>query len=128
VNILFEENGKLYRFDGYEESPPEFKQGEPGFCYLEQVDPTSLKPLGKQEAVHVHDCLRAIAEIRNEIMETAPCIDVVELFECIQSLRKLQKQSKKGFSHPAGALFVFERENQLDALLSRINKLTGGAE
>ena len=124
MNILFEENGKLYRFEGYEDTPG-FKEG---FCFLEQIKSTSLKPLGKYEEVSVCDCLRAIAEIRNEILETAPCIDVVELFECIQSLRKLQKQSKKGFSHPAGALFVFERENQLDALLSRINKLTGGAE
>jgi hypothetical protein len=128
VNILFEENGKLYRFDGYEESPPEFKQGEPGFCYLEQVDPTSLKPLGKQEAVHVHDCLRAIAEIRNEIMESSPCIDFIELFECIQALRKLQKQSKKGLEKPAYQMIVDEREDKLDTLLSRINKLTGGAE
>ncbi len=124
MNILFEENGKLYRFDGYEDTPG-FKEG---FCFLEQIKSTSLEPLGKQEAVHVHDCLRAIAEIRNEIMESSPCIDFIELFECIQALRKLQKQSKKGLEKPAYQMIVDEREDKLDTLLSRINKLTGGAE
>jgi hypothetical protein len=127
VNILFEENGKLYRFDGYEESPPEFKQGEPGFCYLEQVDPTSLKPLGKQEAVHVHDCLRAIAEIRNEILETAPCIDFVEFFELVKAMRATQRKLSSS-EHKAQAMITLDHENKVDALLSRINKLTGGAK
>lgn len=127
MNILFEENGKLYRFDGYEESPPEFKQGEPGFCYLEQVDPTSLKPLGKQEAVHVHDCLRAIAEIRNEILETAPCIDFVEFFELVKAMRATQIKLSSS-AHKAQAMITLDRENKVDALLSRINKLTGGAK
>jgi hypothetical protein len=127
VIILFEEKGKLYRFDGYEDTPG-FKPNEPGICSLEQVDPTSLKPLNKYEEVHVHDCLRAIAEIRNEIMESSPCIDFVEFFERIKSLRKLQKQSKKVLERPAYQMIVDEREDKLDALLSRIDKLTGGAE
>jgi hypothetical protein len=125
VNILFEENGKLYRFDGYEESPPEFKQGEPGFCYLEQVDPTSLKPLGKQEAVHVHDCLRAIAEIRNEIMESSPYIDFVEFFELVEAMRKAQSGS---WCNEENQLLAVKLQEELDQLGARIKKLTGGAE
>jgi hypothetical protein len=123
VNILFEENGKLYRFEGYEDTPG-FKEG---FCFLEQIKSTSLEPLGKYEEVSVCDCLRAIAEIRNEILETAPCIDFVEFFELVKAMRATQRKLSSS-AHKAEAMITLDRENQLDALLSRINKLTGGAE
>ncbi len=123
MNILFEENGKLYRFEGYEDTPG-FKEG---FCFLEQIKSTSLEPLGKYEEVSVCDCLRAIAEIRNEILETAPCIDFVEFFELVKAMRATQRKLSSS-AHKAEAMITLDRENQLDALLSRINKLTGGAE
>ena len=85
MNILFEENGKLYRFDGHEET------NKPGICSLEQVDCTSLEPLGKYEEVHVRDCLRAIADIRNEILESSPYVDFFEFFELVKSIDLLQK-------------------------------------
>jgi hypothetical protein len=123
VNILFEENGKLYRFEGYEDTPG-FKEG---FCFLEQIKSTSLEPLGKYEEVSVCDCLRAIAEIRNEILETAPCIDFVEFFELVKAMRATQRKLSSS-AHKAEAMITLDRENKVDALLSRINKLTGGAK
>jgi len=123
VNILFEENGKLYRFEGYEDTSG-FKEG---FCFLEQIKSTSLEPLGKYEEVSVCDCLRAIAEIRNEILETAPCIDFVEFFELVKAMRATQRKLSSS-EHKAQAMITLDRENKVDALLSRINKLTGGAK
>ena len=125
MNIFFEENGKLYRFDGHEENPPGFKPDEPGICSLEQVDCTSLKPLKKYEEVHVHDCLRAIAEIRNEILESSPYVDFYEFFELVESLRIAELGSWLNTENQMRTLGIREK---LDELITRINKLTGGAE
>lgn len=112
--ILFEENGKLYRFDEFCENPAGSKPDESGVCYLERVS-VGLKPLGKYEEFSVRDCLRAIAKIRNEILESSPYLDLAEFIELVRSMREAQLKK-----------LIADEELEVDRWLELFKKVTGG--